>query len=287
MIHTGSNSQKIAVAIIPARYGSTRLPGKALLPIAGKPLIVWVAERAAAAATVSRVIVATDDARIRDAVIAAGFEAMLTRSDHKSGTDRVAEVAAKLEAEIIVNVQGDEPLIAGGTIDRAVAALIDDPSAQMATTSEEISDARDVTSPSVVKVAVDDDGNAIAFSRNPIPFPNQAVAKHGSAESSPDASGLLFSFRKHTGLYVYRRAFLIEFAGWPQTESEKAQSLEQLRALERGVRIKVVEAASTSIGVDTPEDLERVRAIMSEPPAVRGPREGSPSGVQDAGGQMI
>jgi 3-deoxy-manno-octulosonate cytidylyltransferase (CMP-KDO synthetase) len=270
VIHTGSNSQKIAVAVIPARYSSTRLPGKALLPIAGKPLIVWVAERAASASTISKVIVATDDARISDAVTRAGFEAMMTREDHKSGTDRVAEVASRLDAEIIVNVQGDEPMIAADTIDRAVSALIDDPTAQMSTTSEEILDAGDVTNPSVVKVTVDDDGNAVSFSRNPIPYRNQAVAKHGSIESSPDASRLLFSFSKHTGLYVYRRAFLIEFAGWPQSENEKAQSLEQLRALDRGVRIKVVEAASPSIGVDTAEDLERVRAIMSEPAALAG-----------------
>jgi 3-deoxy-manno-octulosonate cytidylyltransferase (CMP-KDO synthetase) len=287
VIHTGSNSQKIAVAVIPARYDSTRLPGKPLLPIAGRPLIVWVAERAAAAATVSRVIVATDDARISEAVTAAGFEAAMTRSDHKSGTDRVAEVASKLDAEIIVNVQGDEPLISPDTIDRAVNALVDDSTAQMSTTSELIHDAGDVTSSSVVKVAVDDNGYASSFSRNPIPFPKQAVAEHGSIEAALRSDpALLFSFRKHTGLYVYRRDFLIEFAGWPQSESEKTQSLEQLRALDRGVKIRVVEAVSPSIGVDTYEDLERVRAIMSEPPAARGPREGSPSGVQDAGGQV-
>jgi len=264
VIHTGFKSPKIAVAVIPARYSSTRLPGKALLPVAGKPLIVWVAERAASASSISRVIVATDDARISDAVTQAGFEAMMTRADHQSGTDRVAEVASRLDAEIMVNVQGDEPLIAAATIDRAVSALIDEPAAQMSTTSEEIMDPADFTNPSVVKVSVDSDGNAVSFTRNPNPFPNQAVAKHGSLESSPGESGLLFSFRKHTGLYVYRRDFLLEFAKWPQSESEKAQSLEQLRALDRGVRIKVVEAESPSIGVDTAEDLERVRAIMSE-----------------------
>jgi 3-deoxy-manno-octulosonate cytidylyltransferase (CMP-KDO synthetase) len=251
--------------VIPARYSSTRLPGKALLFIVGKPLIVWVAERAAAASSVSKVIVATDDERIRSAVASAGFEAMMTRADHKSGTDRVAEVAGKLDAEIIVNVQGDEPLIAAGTIDRAVSALVEDGTAQMATTSEEISDAGDVLNPSVVKIAVDDSGNAVSFSRNPIPFPNQAVAKHGSIEAAlRNEPALLFSFRKHTGLYVYRRDFLIEFAGWPQSDSEIAQSLEQLRALDRGVRIKVVEAVSPSIGVDTFEDLERVRGILGQ-----------------------
>ena len=262
--HTGSNSQQIAVAVIPARYSSTRLPGKPLLPIAGKPLIVWVAERAAQASTVSRAIVATDDARIFEAVSAAGFDAMMTRSDHASGTDRVAEVARQLDCEIIVNVQGDEPLIAPETIDRAVNALVEDQAAQMSTTSEAIDDPNDVVNPSLVKVAVDDEGYATSFSRNPIPFPNQAVLKHGSIESRPDTSGLLFSFRKHTGLYVYRRKFLIEFAEWPQSESEKAESLEQLRAMDRGVKIKVVEAASPSIGVDTMEDLERVRAIIEQ-----------------------
>jgi 3-deoxy-manno-octulosonate cytidylyltransferase (CMP-KDO synthetase) len=261
--HTGLNSQQITVAVIPARYRSTRLPGKALLPIAGKPLIVWVAERAAAASTVSRTIVATDDVRISEAVTDAGFEALMTRGDHHSGTDRVAEIAANLDAEIIVNVQGDEPLISPETIDRAVSALVADSAAQMATTSEPIFDASDVTNPSVVKVAVDDEAYATSFSRNPIPFPNQAVAKHGSIEAALGAEpALLFSFRKHTGLYVYRREFLLEFAGWPQTQSERAESLEQLRALDRGVKIKVVEAASPSIGVDTIEDLERVRTIV-------------------------
>ncbi len=208
---------------------------------------------------------ATDDEQISHAVTQAGFEAMMTRADHESGTDRVAEVAGNIDAEIIVNVQGDEPLIAAGTIDRAIKALVKDPSAQMSTTSEEISDVRDVLSQSVVKVAVDEDGNAVSFSRNPTPFPNQAVAKHGSIEAAlRKEPALLFSFRKHTGLYAYRRDFLIEFAGWPQSDSEKAESLEQLRALDRGVRIKVVPAVSASIGVDTLEDLERVRAILGQ-----------------------
>ena len=162
-----------------------------------------------------------------------------------------------------MNVQGDEPLIDPETINRAVRALIDDPAAQMATTSEPITDAADVSNPSVVKVMVDEQGYATGFARTPNQFANQAGAKDGSIESSPDKSGLLFDFRKHTGLYAYRRDFLLQFARWPATESEKRESLEQLRALDRGVKIRVVEAASESIGVDTPEDLERVRAIMS------------------------
>ncbi len=262
MIHTGSNSQPKAVAVIPARYSSTRLPGKPLLEIAGKPLILWVAERARAAATISRTIVATDDPRIVEAVNAAGFDAVITRADHATGTDRIAEVAHNLSADIIVNVQGDEPLIDPLTIDRAVKALIDDPDAQMSTVWEPITDAADVANVSVVKVMFDARGYATNFTRNPIPFNNQSVEKDGVSESSPDASGLLFSFRKHTGLYAYRRDFLLEFARWPQSKNERNESLEQLRALDRGVKIKVVEAASPSIGVDTMADLARVRAIV-------------------------
>ena len=264
MIHTGSKTPQIAVAVIPARYDSTRLPGKPLLLIAGKPLIVLVAERAAAASTISRTIVATDDVRIADAVGAAGFDVVMTRADHATGTDRIAEVAHNLQAEIIVNVQGDEPLIDPLTIDRAVDAVRNDPSAQMSTTYELIDDPADVLSPSVVKIAIDTEGYATAFSRNPIHLPNQAVDKDGSIESSPDESGLLLSFKKHTGLYAYRREFLLEFTRWPQSDSERKESLEQMRALDRGVKIKVVEAASRSIGVDTKDDLERVRAIIEK-----------------------
>ena len=263
MIHTGSKSPPKAVAVIPARYSSTRLPGKPLLDIAGKPLVVWVAERARAASSISRTIVATDDPRIVDAVSAAGFDAVITRADHLSGTDRIAEVAHNLSADIIVNVQGDEPLIDPDTINRAVNALIEDPDAQMSTTCEPITDAADVLNPSVVKVIFDGNGYAACFSRNPIPFPNQAVENYGSLEAALGADpALLNSFRKHTGLYAYRRDVLLAFARWPASESETRESLEQLRALDRGVKIKVVEAASPSIGVDTPEDLERVRAMM-------------------------
>ena len=258
MIHTGSNSQIKSVAVIPARYSATRLPGKPLLEIAGKPLIVWVAERARSASTISRIIVATDDPRIVDAANSAGFDAVITRADHATGTDRIAEVAHNLRADIIVNLQGDEPLINPETIDRAVNALIEDPDAQMSTTWEAITDETDVTNPSVVKVTFDENGYATNFSRNPIS--NHAAAKDGSTKSSPDKSGR--SFKKHTGLYVYRRDFLLAFARWPQSENERKESLEQLRALDRGVKIKVVEAVSPSIGVDTMEDLEKVRALV-------------------------
>ena len=264
MIHAGLNSQTKAVAVIPARYSSTRLPGKPLLEIAGKPLIVCVAERARSAATVSRTIVATDDTRIADAASSAGFDVVMTRADHQTGTDRIAEVAHNLRADIIVNVQGDEPLIDPATIDRAVNALLNDEAAQMSTTYEAIENAADLLDPSVVKVAFDKDNHATNFSRNPIPFPHQAVDKYGSLEAAlRQEPALLFSIKKHTGLYAYRREFLLEFTRWPQSENEARESLEQLRALDRGVKIKVIEAASPSVGVDTPDDLERVRAIVA------------------------
>jgi len=224
---------------------------------------LWVVERALAARNVSRAIVATDDARIFDCVTSAGFEAVMTRGDHATGTDRVAEVARDLDAEIIVNVQGDEPLIVPETIDRAVEALINDREAEIATTCEPIDDIADVLSRAVVKVVVDDAGHALEFSRGPIPFPNQAVSRHGSIEAALECEpALLSTFRKHTGLYVYRREFLLKFTSWPQSEAEASESLEQLRALERGVKMRVVEASAPSIGVDTIEDLERVRAIV-------------------------
>lgn len=225
-------------------------------------MVVRVAERARAARSVSRVIVATDDRRIFEAARDAGIEAVMTRADHQSGSDRLAEVAAALEdARLIVNVQGDEPLLAPETIDRAVAALVEDEEASVATTFERIEAAGDVLSPDVVKVVVDARGRALYFSRAPVPHPRDAVTRYGSLGAALAAEpALLSTFRKHTGLYVYRREFLLEYARWPQTALERAESLEQLRILEHGAKILVVEAASTSIGVDTPEDLERVRA---------------------------
>jgi 3-deoxy-manno-octulosonate cytidylyltransferase (CMP-KDO synthetase) len=263
--YTGSNppnNPKIkAVAIIPARYDSVRLPGKALLEIAGKPMICWVVERALAARNVSRAIVATDDERILDAVHSSGFEAVITRADHASGTDRIAEVAETLaHADIIVNVQGDEPLISTETIDAAVAALVADPEYGISTTWEPVESAADVLSPDVVKIVVDENDRAVYFSRSPVPYPRDAVRQHGSLQQALENEvSVLARFRKHTGLYVYRRGVLLDMARWPQTELERAESLEQLRALEHGVKIKAIKASTSSIGVDTVEDLERVR----------------------------
>ena len=227
-------------------------------------MIWWVVARALAASRVARVIVATDDARVLEAVSLAGYEAVMTRADHASGTDRLAEVALAIsDADIIVNVQGDEPLISPDTIDRTVDALLADDNCQVATTWEPIASATDVLSPDVVKVVLDHSGHAVYFSRAPVPYPRDAISRHGSIEAAlENEPELLSQFHKHTGLYAYRRDFLLKFARWPQSPLEQVESLEQLRAIERGVKIRVVQSAAPSIGVDTLEDLERVRAIM-------------------------
>ncbi len=227
-------------------------------------MILWVIERALAARNVSRAIVATDDRRIVETVRAAGFEALMTRSDHASGSDRLAEVAATLDdADVIINVQGDEPLISPLTIELAVDELLNDDRLHMVTSCEMIAEAADVLSPDVVKVVTDGAGRALYFSRSPIPYPRDAVRRHGTLEDAlRNDPSLLARFRKHTGFYAYRRSFLLEYSAWPQSMLERAESLEQLRVLERGLTIKVIEARTASISVDTPDDLERVRAIF-------------------------
>src|SRR5262245_2044065 len=252
------------VAIIPARYASTRLPGKPLIEIAGKPMILRVVERARQTASIDRVIVATDDERVFQVSAAAGVEVVMTSPEHATGTDRLAEVASEIDAEIIVNVQGDEPLIDPATIEAAVAPLLTDRSIVMSTTCEPIESVEDALKPNVVKVVVDRNGFAVCFSRNPIPFPRAAVMEHGSIKAALRARPeLLKTFKKHTGLYAYRRDFLLTYAELPPTPLEQSEMLEQLRALEHGYRVKVVAVASRSIGVDTPEDLRLVRRILS------------------------
>lgn len=250
-------------AIIPARYASSRLPGKPLLEIAGRPMILHVVERARMVEAITRVIVATDDERIFQVVTAAGAEARMTSTAHQTGTDRLAEVAAQLDAEIIVNVQGDEPFIEPATIAAALQPLLDDASIVMATTCEPILSAADLVNPNVVKVVRDEAGFALYFSRQPIPFPRAAVLAHGSLPAALEAQPeLLQRFAKHTGLYVYRRAFLLRFAQLAPTPLEQTEALEQLRALEHGHRIKVVSTTHRSIGIDTLEDLATARTLV-------------------------
>jgi 3-deoxy-manno-octulosonate cytidylyltransferase (CMP-KDO synthetase) len=211
------------------------------------------------------VIVATDDQRIFDAVTGSGNEAVMTAADHQSGSDRIAEVAAILpEGSIIVNVQGDEPVISPATIDAAVNALIGDPRAKMSTTYEPMRSVEDLFNPSIVKIVVGESGNAVYFSRSPVPYPREAAQRHGGdlVSALHKAPELLTGFHKHTGLYVYRREYLLEFTKLPQTGVEMLEMLEQLRALENGARILAVESYSRSIGVDTADDLKLVRAIL-------------------------
>lgn len=241
-------------AVIPARYNSTRLPGKPLIDLAGKPLIQRVYEQVKKARLVTEVIVATDDERIKQAVSEFGGDCRMTNAKHETGTDRIAEVARFIDSEIIVNVQGDEPFISPDVIDSAVEPLLSDSALEMSTTCEPLVDPQDLLNPNVVKVVTDAQGYALYFSRAPIPFPRDAYISTGSLETAYLQSG---HFRRHTGLYVYRRNFLLKYADWPRSPLEQIESLEQLRALERGVKIRVVESKESSLGIDTPKDLKK------------------------------
>ena len=231
-----------AIAIIPARFGSTRLPGKPVLEIQGKTLIEHVYRRVQRAESVERIIVATDDERIARVVEKFGGDVMMTRLDHQSGTDRLAEAASHLPSDsLVVNVQGDEPLIEPDVIDRAIAAARNR-EAQIVTLMTPLTDPAAIADPSRVKVVVDRNGFALYFSRSPIP-----------------SSGTTFL---HLGLYVYRVEFLKQFTKLDRTPLEIAERLEQLRALEHGHRIRVVEVESESWGIDTPADLEKLKSVL-------------------------
>jgi 3-deoxy-manno-octulosonate cytidylyltransferase (CMP-KDO synthetase) len=250
------------VGIIPARYGSKRLPGKPLSDIHGKTLIERVHARACAARSLDRVMVATDDERIATAVRSFGGLAVLTSPHHPSGTDRLAEAARAIEdAEIVVNIQGDEPLLDPAAIDAAVAVLVEDPDLPIATLSVPLRSEKDMLSPSVVKVVTDEAGNALYFSRAPIPHTRLG---NGDGRVSAQHSITRGLARQHVGLYAYRRDALVRFASLPPSPLEEAEELEQLRALHYGLRIRVVAVEGESgMAVDTPEDLERVRALLS------------------------
>ncbi len=235
------------LAVIPARYASTRFPGKPLALLKGKEIILHVAARAAQCKTVDAALVATDDQRIYDVVTKAGFQAVMTRADHVCGTDRIAEAAAGSDAEIIVNIQGDEPLIDTGSVDRAVQALLDDATLNVATLAVPIATEEEFQNPNAVKVVMDNKGNALYFSRSPIPY------NRGKLENFP--------MHKHLGLYVYRRSFLLEFSGMEPGILEQTEQLEQLRILQNGERIRVIVTGRDSIGIDTPEDLKRAEAL--------------------------
>ncbi len=239
------------MGVIPARFSSSRFPGKVLSPISSKTMLQHVYERASQARYLTSTIIATDDERVYSVARNFGARVVMTRADHPSGTDRVAEAASAESAEIVVNIQGDEPLIDPAAIDMAILPLVHDPEVRMATLKKRIENPREINDPNVVKVVTDRAGDAIYFSRCPIPYFRQDL------EGSPGAA-----YFKHIGLYVYRRNLLLGYSALPVGRLEQAERLEQLRAIENGFRIRVVETDYESVGVDTPEDLKRVSRLM-------------------------
>ncbi|MCC7519353.1 MAG: 3-deoxy-manno-octulosonate cytidylyltransferase [Verrucomicrobiae bacterium] len=244
----GGRVRPSVLIVVPARYGATRFPGKPLALVAGIPLVERVRRLCLRTPGRPRVIVATDDARVLRAVKAFGGEARMTRRDHPSGTDRAAEVARAVPCDLVVNVQGDEPLLAPREIGRLVAAMARDRAVEMATLCHPIRDPCEMANPNAVKVVLDARGNALYFSRAPVPY---------FRDGPPSASVRRRCFR-HIGIYAYRRSFLLRYVRWPQSFLEKAEKLEQLRALERGVRIRVLKSGYEPVGVDVPADVKRV-----------------------------
>jgi 3-deoxy-manno-octulosonate cytidylyltransferase (CMP-KDO synthetase) len=240
------------VIVIPARYASTRLPGKPLLQLAGKPMVQRVYERAKMVKAASRVIVATDDERILKAVEGFGGEARMTRAEHRTGTERIAEVAAHTEGDVFVNVQGDEPLLDPAAVDTVVVSLQEEPAAMIATAAVAIKTPGDIMDPNVVKTVLDFDGNALYFSRAPIPWVRDS------------ATHVAVRHLKHLGLYVFQREALLEYPTLPQGELEKIEQLEQLRWMENGWKIRVAEVEHDAVSVDVPGDVERVEKLLQK-----------------------
>ncbi|MCB0258655.1 MAG: 3-deoxy-manno-octulosonate cytidylyltransferase [Calditrichaeota bacterium] len=242
--------QPPVVAVIPARYASTRLPGKPLISLCGKPMIQWVYESALRIPQVQRVLVATDDQRILETVQGFGGEAHLTPADIATGSERVGFLAKDIPAEIVVNLQGDEPLVDAPAVGKVVDTLLAHPEIPLGTLGCSLHSEAEWRNPSVVKLLVDHNMNAIYFSRAAIPYPRD--------EDFRPLPRLL----RHIGVYVYRKTFLLEYLQWAEGDLERVEKLEQLRVLEKGYKIKVVKAAKPSPGVDTPEDVKRVEALI-------------------------
>lgn len=254
------------ICIIPARYGSTRFEGKPLADILGKPMIQRVYEGVCQSKLIDEVIVATDDQRIMEEVQRFGGKGVMTSPDRFTGTDRVAEVAQKIRSDIIVNVQGDEPLIRGSIIDKAIRPLLTDDTLSMSTLMTRIEDVKDWLNPHIVKVVADQKGFALYFSRSPIPFPRDLQISRLEWNPFGTKRPLPKKVFKHIGVYVFRRTFLLHFTRMKPTPLEKLEKLEQLRALENGHRIKMIAVDYEPICVDTPEDLKKVIAFLSSPP---------------------
>ena len=240
------------IIVIPARYGSTRLPGKPLVALAGKPMIERVYERASQSKLAKRVIVATDDDRIMKAVQSFGGEALMTRSTHRTGTERVAEVASHTGGDVFVNAQGDEPLLDPAAVDTAINALLEEPAASLCTIATLIKTPADIMDPNVVKTILDFDDNALYFSRAPIPWVRDSASK------------IQVRHLKHLGLYAFQRAALLEYPTLPQGTLEKIEQLEQLRWLENGWKMRVAEVEHDAVSVDVPADVERVEKLLQK-----------------------
>ena len=252
-------SRSDAIGVIPARYGSTRLPGKPLVVLGGKPLVQHVWERAREARALLDLLVATDDERIARAVTGFGGRVMMTSPAHPSGTDRLAEVARSVPASIYVNIQGDEPLLDAADIDTLVEGLRADPGVAMGTLCAPLPDRRAAEDPNIVKVVCDESGRALYFSRALVPYPRHMPAP---PHAGPDPASPRGIWQRHIGIYAYRREFLLEFASWPPTPLERVEGLEQLRVLERGRVIRVFNARGRYLGVDTPEDVILVQNAL-------------------------
>jgi len=255
----------VAVVVIPARYGSTRFPGKPLALLKGKPIIHWVYERAKDSRLAQDVIVATDDERIFRSIVEIGGKAVMTEPHHASGTDRIAEVARSLESDIIINVQGDEPFIKGDMIDHTIE-LLKDPRASISTLARRIESPEELIDPNVVKVVFDSEGFALYFSRSVIPYYRDRW-KAPTVTCATDTSLFIeneIEIYKHIGIYGYRRDALLMLSRSPQSRLEKIEKLEQLRALEKGLKIKVGLTPYNTIGIDTPEDLKKAEELISK-----------------------
>jgi 3-deoxy-manno-octulosonate cytidylyltransferase (CMP-KDO synthetase) len=253
------------IGVIPARYDSTRFPGKPLADILGKTMIQYVYEAASKSSLLDRVIVATDDRRIFDKCVGFGADVMMTSREHPSGSDRAAEVAEKTDGDIYVNIQGDEPLLPPANIDLAVKPLLDDDSIMMSTLKTDFENADELFDVNIVKVVTDSDDYALYFSRLPLPFIRESgVTYHNAKEMLEKNNDLLTNYYAQIGLYAFRRDFLFKFTSLSPSGLEQLEKLEQLRAMENGYKIKVIYTAEPSVGVDSPADLDRIISIIEK-----------------------
>ena len=249
------------LAVIPARWASTRFPGKPITEILGKPMVRWVLEQVQKASLVSKVVVATDDQRICDAVHKFGGEVVMTSPNHESGTDRVAEVAKNTECDIVVNVQGDEPLIPPDNIDLVIKSLLNSPDFAVSTLMIAIRSYNEMFDPNICKVVVDSKGRALYFSRSPVPYDRDSWPDGGHAIKDDGANSEVLGY-KHIGMYAYSKSFLLQFSKLKTSRLENLEKLEQLRILDNGYSIQVIETNQNSISVDRPEDLGVVKQLM-------------------------